>query len=104
MDAVVQRLHSHPIPYQPKRALPSVPQSNREHTPKARNAINPPALERMENHFRIRMVRLPGVPAQPLELYSDLRMVVDLAVERDPEAAVPIGHRLARGCRQIDNC
>src|SRR5213593_533212 len=49
------------------------------------------------------MIGAPAVLAERLELLANLRVVVDLAVERDGDGAGIVHHRLRRVGREIDD-
>src|SRR5213593_2366912 len=103
MDAVVQRLDADAVTNEPELAFLRVPEADREHTAKAVNAIDPPLLKCVQDHFGVGVVRSPDVPSTLLQFRSYLCMVVYLPVEHHPEAAIFVRHRLSGTLRQVDD-
>ena len=99
MDAVVQGLNADAVTNEPELAFLRVPEADSEHTAEAVNAINPPLLKCVQNHFSVGVVRFPNVATALLQLRSNLRVVIYLPVENDPEAAIFVRHRLSRALR-----
>jgi hypothetical protein len=57
----------------------------------------------MNDHLGIGVIGLPGVTTDCLKFNSDLSVVVDLAIEGDPNAAILVAHGLAGRSGQIDD-
>ena len=57
----------------------------------------------MKDYFRVRVIRLPLMPAQHFQLFADFCVVVYFTVERNPQCAVLIAHRLSCCVGQVDN-
>src|SRR5262249_17272558 len=100
MAAEVQWAHAQPISRQ-RQLLPlRIPQRDRELAVEAREAAVPPLLERVDDDLRV------GPGAKPVpgrgQLFTQLEVVEDLAVEGDPESAVLVAERLLSG-GQIDD-
>ena len=66
-------------------------------------AVDPPLLEGVDDHLRVRVVGPERVPAERLQLGPDLRVVVDLAVEDEVDRAVLVRHRLHRRVGEVDD-
>jgi hypothetical protein len=103
VQAVIQRLHTDTVANQPQFLPPHIPERDRKHAAKFGNTVDAPGFERMQNDFGIRMVRPPAMPPQRLQFTPDLRMVVNLPIERHPEGFIFIGHRLSGRLAQIDD-
>ncbi len=89
---VVERLHAEPIAHEQQPAVRLVPQREREHPAEAIHRAVAPLLVCVDDHFGVRL-RAEAV-AEPLELQPEVREVVDLAVEDDPDRPVLVGERL----------
>src|SRR6266850_5680872 len=94
VNAVVERLDANSVTNQPQLPLFRVPQRDGKHATKLVNAFDTPFLERMQNHFGIRMVCLPAVSAASFQLCANFCVVVNLTVEDDPKSTVFVTHRL----------
>jgi hypothetical protein len=57
----------------------------------------------MQQHFGVGVIGAPPVFAQRLELGSNIRMIVDLAVEDERDRPFVVHHRLRGVGREIDN-
>jgi hypothetical protein len=60
-------------------------------------------FESVQDNFRIRMIGFPDVSTQPFELRANLRMIVNLTVKHQPQAAILICHRLSGAFRQVND-
>ena len=89
---VEERLLPHPVARQHKPLARLVPDGQGEHPVEPADEIDPVFLVKMHQAFRVGN----GLVAMPfgLELRPDLQLVVQLAVVRDPDRAVLVGHRL----------
>jgi hypothetical protein len=86
LGAVVERLDPEAVPGEHKRALPRVPEREREHTPQLSDELRAVLLVEVDEHFG---VALGGEPmAAPLETVPELAVVVDLAVLDDMDRPV----------------
>src|SRR5438105_3439969 len=85
----------------PPRAVPEREREHAANTGEDRRRILGRVLVEVEEHFRVRgraeAVTLTGQSAM------QLAVIVDLAVERKPHAAVLVGHRLAAVAREVDD-
>src|SRR5687767_11963816 len=90
--AVEERLLSEPVPDQ-QGALPAgVPDAEGEHALQLGRALVSQLLVKVEDRFGVR-VRAEAVSLR-FEAWSQRGVVVDLAVEDDPQRAVLVGHGL----------
>src|SRR5205807_9702390 len=99
-DAVKQRLDAEMIAAQHDAAVAHVVKAEGEHAVQTLHEVETPRLVGVHQHFGV-TARPEGVPVG-LELGGELPVVVDLAVERDPDATVLVGERLLSG-RHIDD-
>ena len=88
MNAVVERLDADAVPDKPQLPRSSVPQRDGEHPAEPFEAVDSPLFEGVQDDLGVGVVGLPAMSADRFKLRADLRMVVDLAVEDDPEGAV----------------
>ena len=79
--------------------LAPVPDREREHAAEAVEAVDPPLLERVDDHLGVGVVGAEAMAGR-LELGAELGVVVDLAVEDEPHRAVLVRHRLHRRRRR----
>src|SRR6185436_20880553 len=102
LPAAVQRLLAHPIARHAQYALASVPQREREHADAlAERGRDPPALDAGKQRLRVGMTapRRAGT----VQFGTELRVIVDFAVEDDDVAARRRMHwRMSVG-RQVDD-
>src|SRR5260370_8114015 len=80
-----------------------VPQRNGKHATKLVKAVDTPFLESVQDHFGIRMVRLPAVSASFLQFRTNFGVIVNLAVENHPQSAVLVTHRLHGSFRKVNH-
>ena len=99
--AIVEGLDAEAVARGEERALPRVPDGEREHPVEPLEAVRAPAARTGQQHLGV-ATRTKAVPAR-LELRAQLDVVVDLAVEDDPEVAVVADHRLVARRRQVDH-
>src|SRR5262249_40947296 len=100
-ERVVNRLFPEPIPRQEQAAAVVVPQRESEHSIQARDAIDTELLIEMNNAFGVR-VRVEAM--SPGEKRGTMLLViVNLPIERYPNRAVLIGHRLTARMAEVDN-
>src|SRR5687767_9272309 len=98
---VIQRLLAHAVSRQEELALLSIPYRECPHPVAARTGVRAPRAICREHHFRIRSgARLL---AFPLELRSQLEVVVDLAVVDDDVSPVPTVHGLSACVAQVND-
>src|SRR5262249_2995921 len=81
-----------PIADEDERLARAVPQRDREHAPQVLDEVGSVLLVEMDNDLG---VGIRGEPVSPrLETGPQIPVVVDLAVEHDPDRAVLVGQRL----------
>ena len=99
-ESVIQRLDAEAVAHHEQRFLLAIPQREREHAAKARDAGFAPGLPGVDDDFGV------GVGAEDmaerLEFGHQLLEVVDFAVEHDDHAAVLVEQRLLAG-GQVDD-
>ncbi len=103
MHRIVERFDTDAVANQPKFTPARVPEGDRKHPAKALNAVDAPLFERLQDDLSIRVVGLPLVAAYPLQFSANLRVVVNLTIERDPQRAILIAHGLRSCGREIDD-
>jgi hypothetical protein len=90
---IVERLDPEPVARQHQRARGVVPDGEAEHSLEVVEGVGPAGLPRVHDRFGVRAraehVSRRGQPR------GQLAIVVDLAVERDPDGAILARHRLA---------
>ena len=91
-DRPVERLDPEPVARQQQSPPRPVPDRKREHAAEPLEGAISPLLVGVEDRFSV-AARLVAVSGR-LEESPDLRVVVDLAVENDPDAVVLVGQRL----------
>ena len=101
--AVIERLDAQSIADQPQLPRACVPQGDGEHAPEVLDAVDAPALESSEDHLGVRMIGLPWIATVAVQMGTNVGVIVDLAVEDDPESAVGTGHRLIRSAGKVDD-
>src|SRR5205823_5297636 len=97
----VERLYAVRVAGEKKRALAFVPDREGEHPAQALEHRAPVAGVEMQKRFRIG--RRAEARALGLELGAQLRIIVNLAVEHDVDAAVLARHRLRGALREIED-
>ena len=103
VQAVIQRLDADPIAHQPQLAPAAVPKRKGEHASQPVDEIDAPLLEPMEQDFGVGMIRLEPMPATRDQLGAKLRVIVDFAVEDDPQRRVFAAHRLRSRRSGVDD-
>ena len=98
---VVQRLLAHAVAGEQQAPSRPVPDREREHPVQPIEAGF--AVLRVEVNDDLGVRGASEVDAARDELGAELAVVVDLAVERDPDRAVRAHHRLRGGFREIDD-
>ena len=99
-DRVVQWLDADAISRQEQRPVTAVPQGNREHATKHRERLLAPLLVGVDN--RLGVARGGESMTACREIRAECHVVVDFAVEDDPDGAALVGDGLlSRG--HIDN-
>src|SRR5574337_632903 len=88
----VERFDAQSIAHEQQPPLRRVPQCEREHAAQPVHTAVAPLLVGVNDRLGIRARRV-RVPV-PFERATNLRVVVDFAVERDPDGAVLVGERL----------
>ena len=99
LQGVVERLHAEPIPGEQHPSPASVPEGEGELALQLVDARLPALLVKVDDRLRVRPAAIPvtaGLEPAPKRL-----VVVDLAVEDDPDGFVLVRHRLAAGGREI---
>ena len=99
VQSPVKRFDSQTIPRSEKPLLPLIPDGETEHTVQALQAPFTEFLVEVNDYFGI-AVRSKYVTAR--EFTAQFEVVVDFAVEYDPDSAVLVGHRLLPGL-EIDD-
>ncbi len=97
---VIQRLLARPVPGKQKLALATIPDSQREHSPKPRDEIRSQLLVKMNNHLGI--ARRPERMSSAGQLIAKLAVVVNFAIENSYDRPILIGDRLAAAW-QVDD-
>jgi hypothetical protein len=97
----VEGLDPEPVAGTEQPRLSTVPDREGIHPFEMRQAILAPFPVELEEHFRVRP-RGKSVTAR-LKLDPELQVIVYLAVEDDPGAAVPHRHRLESALRQTED-
>ncbi len=89
VPVIVKRFDAHPVPRAEKLLLLGVPDAECEHSPKEVQAIRAVLFVGMQDGLGIgtSLVAMPGL----FERGPQGRMVVNLAIERDPESAGFVG-------------
>ena len=102
--AVVQRLLAHAVSREMQRSCVSVPQRDCEHPGQLAEALyEAPVTYRGQKHLRVRLAAPRRRRAEPLQIFSDFRKVVYLAVEGDHIPAARRAHRLMSCRGKIEN-
>ena len=98
--APVERLDAHPVAREQQPPAARVPDCEREHAAEVIDAGIAPLLVGMDDGFGVatRPVAMTG----GFELRADVGVVVDLAVEDDPDRPVFVRQRLMAGCHIDD--
>src|SRR5712692_1246286 len=99
-SSVIERLDAQPISRRKQPPCPPVPNGKGEHAVKMPGALSSPLLVRMDDDLRIGVG--PERVAGRAEMTRQLLIVVDAAVEGDPDAAVFVGERLPPAFRIDD--
>src|SRR5438132_722333 len=100
VKSIVQRLLPQAVARNQYFAAALVIQRQRKHAAQLVNAIAAQFLVQMDYHLGVAMRGEPVPPA--LQLGTELREVVDLAVENDPDGSILVKHRLVASS-QIDD-
>ena len=99
----VERLDADAVADEPQLAGLRVPQRQGEHAGQpAQEAVETPVRVAVHEHFGVGMVGLELI-AGLNEGRAQHLVVVNLAVERDPDASAGVSHRLGRGVGEIDD-
>ena len=97
---VEERLLARAVAREQQAALARVPQREGEHAVELRDGSIALLLVEVQDHLAVALA-LEAVAA--LEAAPQLAEVVDLAVEDEPQRAVLVRHRLARGVGEVDD-
>ncbi len=97
---IVQRLDADAVAREKQRLRSGIPDRQAEHAAQPRDGVAPPLLVCVDDRFRVGG-RVEPVPVR-LELGAQLVVVVDLAVEHDPDGAILVVNRLMPG-REVDD-
>src|SRR5438034_7259560 len=97
---VKERPHAEPIAGQEEGSRPGVPDAKRPLSVERVDGIDSLFFVEMKQHFGVG----PGAKAMtlPNEILAKLEVVEDLTIERDPERAVLVRHRLL-SARDVEN-
>ncbi len=101
LDDVAERLDAERIPRTKQLTVHGVPDGKREHAPQPVQDILAVPGVRLQEDLGIRV--RPQVHTLPLELVTELDVVVDFTVEHHAVATVGRTHRLAAACGQVDD-
>ena len=97
--AVIEGLFAHVVAGQQQSAAGFIPETESEHAVQLRHAIRPQVFIEVDDVFGV------GVGPVPLAMNQEpllqALVIVDFAVERDPDSAVFVGHRLVTGHTEI---
>jgi len=97
--AIVEWLLAEAVADREQPLLALVPQQKAEHPDEAVQAGLSPAQVRGEDDLGVGI----GTEREVLKLGAQLPVVVDLAVESDPQPLARIGHRLDAGVAEVDD-
>ena len=100
---IEEGLDPHAVACEPELARSRVPDCEPEHSAQSLEAVDAPLLERVHDRLRVGVICPEPVAAALLELAADLGVVVDLAVEEQPDRPVLVRHRLHRVVGEIDD-
>src|SRR5262249_33720987 len=103
MDAVIERLDADAVANKPEAPDPRIPKCEGEHAAEFLQAFNAPFLKGVKDDLRVGVVCFPVVTSHLFQLTPDFRVVVNLAIEDDPDRTVGIAHRLRGRGRQVDD-
>ncbi len=98
---IEERLDAQTIARREQRALALIPDGEREHPVEAAETLLAETLIEVEQHFGVGST--DEVVAGGSEVLGELHVVVDLAVEDDPQIAIVADHGLVTRRREIDN-
>src|SRR5262245_10569676 len=96
---IMERFNAKSIARAEQPLIATIPDEKREHTQKTIQTFLAPTLIGGKNDLSVRLT-LVRVVAQ---FGAELKIIVNFAVEDDPESAIGIRHRLAAGWRKVDN-
>ena len=99
-ESPVERLHAETIAREEQPPARGVPDGEREHAPKPIDTGITPLLVGMDDGLGVGAGSI--AMARLLEFLADGGVVVDLAVEHDPDRLVFVGERLMTGCQVHD--
>src|SRR5580765_7470961 len=99
--AIVQWLFAHSIACEKQGSFFAVPQGEGKHAVELVQAFRSVFFVQVQDHFAVRM----GSETMTfiLKLLSELSVIVNLAVKREPHGLVFVGHRLLACRGEIDN-
>jgi hypothetical protein len=98
---VMKRFYSEPVSGGKKPAFFLIPDRKREHSPEPFETVFCPMLISSQEYFRIRVTAERKTLFD--EFLSQLDVIINLTVERDPKSPGCVTHRLMTGIGQIDN-
>src|SRR5207253_390827 len=67
------------------------------------DTFDAPLFKSVQNHFTVGVICFPLVSAKSFQFGADLRIIVNLTIEHEPQRSVFVTHRLARRLREIDD-
>src|SRR5262249_30018723 len=100
LPGVIQGFDSQAVPGDEQRALQAIPDGKREHSVQSLQTPGAPGAIRLNQGLGIRM---SPPSARGIELWTQLQVVVDFAVEDNDAAPVARAHRLSTAVGQINN-
>src|SRR6185312_5053835 len=93
LGGVIQRLLAKPVAGQKQATLPTIVNRESEHAVEPQRQFLAPFLPAMDEDLGIRMMRGKAMAAMH-QLLTQLPVIVEFAVEDDPDLAVLVPHRL----------
>jgi hypothetical protein len=97
----IERIDAQPIACEHKPSATRVPQCDREHAVELVQKVEAEVLVQMDEDLSVRMIGGEPVPGT-LQRFSQLHVIVDLAVEDDRDRPILVEHRLL-ACRHVDD-
>src|SRR5437773_12442745 len=98
----MKRLDAHSVARAEQTLLRKINDRERPHAIESIDRLGPPLFVRMDDHLGVRVG--PEDTSGVLELHAKLEVVVNLAVEDDPNGTIFVSHGLKSEGTQIDNC
>src|SRR5687767_12242449 len=94
-------LNPETVPCRKKAPCPFIPNSKREHPSEAFQTLISPLTKGGQKYFGVGSPL--KVKSEFTQLLSQLQIVINFSVKRDPISSVRIGHRLTSGFSQVNN-